>query len=354
MVPFWQRSQPRRRGRLRAAAVGSLGWRGVGRPPWHAAPRFGARHGRCLIRLGFVSAILPDLSFDEVLAFAAAEGFACVEAMCWPPGAAERKYAGVTHVDVVDLTPAKADDLRGACARHGVTLSGLGFYPNPLDPEPPVAAAAVAHIRRMIAAAPLLGLDRVNTFAGRDWRRSVDDNWPRFLETWRPLVKLAEEHGVRIGIENCPMLFTHDEWPGGKNLFTTPAVWRRAFSDIGSPALGLNYDPSHFVLQGMDPLGPLEEFRGRLFHVHAKDVWIDRRAVADVGRFDVPARWHQPRIPGSGEIDWGGFMGELERVGYDGPVCIEVEDESFGRTLAGRQRALRAARDALQPFLVAD
>ncbi len=303
------------------------------------------------LQLGFVSAVFPELSLDAVLAFAAAEGFGCVELMCWPVGAAERKYAGVTHVDVTSFTPAMADDIRAACERHGIAISGLGFYPNMLDPDPAVAESAATHFRKLIAAAPLLGLDTVNGFVGRDWMRTVDDNWPRFLETWKPLVKHAEDHGVRIGIENCPMLFTRDEWPGGKNLLTTPAIWRRAFADIDSPAFGLNYDPSHFVIQGMDPLAPLDEFRGKLFHLHAKDVQIDPRRVADVGRFDYPNRWHQPRIPGFGEIDWGRFMAEVMRVGYDGPVCIEVEDDTFGRSLAGRQRALRVARNVLAPFV---
>jgi len=306
------------------------------------------------MRLGFVTAILPELSLDEVLAFAAAEGFSCVEAMCWPVGTAERKYAGVTHVDVSDFTPAKAGAVLEACSRHGVALSGLGYYPNPLDPDPAVADAAATHLRRLITAAPLLGLRSVNAFVGRDWLKTVDDNWPRFLATWRPLVKFAEEHGVRIGIENCPMLFTKDEWPGGKNLLTTPAIWRRAFADIDSSCFGLNYDPSHFVIQGMDPLASLEEFRGKLFHVHAKDVRLDARAIAEVGRFDFPNRWHQPRIPGFGEIDWGCFIGELMRVGYDGPVCIEVEDDTFGKSLEGRKRALRVARNVLQPFFSAD
>jgi sugar phosphate isomerase/epimerase len=208
----------------------------------------------------------------------------------------------------------------------------------------------VTHFRAVIAAASLLGVQTVNGFVGRDWTRTVDENWPRFLETWRPIVRHAEEHGVRIGIENCPMLFTRDEWPGGKNLFTTPAVWRRAFNDIGSASFGLNYDPSHLVLQDIDPLGPLAEFRDRLFHVHAKDVRIDRAALAEVGRFDFPLRWHQPRIPGYGEIEWVRFMGELTRVGYDGPVCIEVEDDTFGRSLDGRMRALRVARNVLEPY----
>ncbi len=302
------------------------------------------------MKLGFVSAILAELPLEQVLAFAADAGLSCVELMCWPVGRAERKYAGVSHVDVAGLTQAQADDILAACARHGVTISGLGYYPNMLDPDPLVAEPAVAHFRKVVEAAPLLGVRTVNGFVGRDWRSTVDDNWPRFLATWKPIVLLAEDRGVRIGIENCPMLFTRDEWPGGKNLFTTPAVWRRAFADLDSPAIGLNYDPSHLVLQDMDPLAPLAEFRDRLFHVHAKDVKIDRHALDDVGRFDFPLRWHQPRIPGYGEIDWARFMGELQRVGYDGPVCIEVEDETFGRSLEGRQRAVRVARSTLAPF----
>ena len=302
------------------------------------------------MQLGFVSAILPEFSLDEVLGFAAAEGFACVEAMCWPVGKAERKYAGVTHVDVTDFSQAKAEDVLALCARHGVSLSALGFYPNPLDPDPAVAEPAIVHLRQVIAAAPLLGIRTVTSFAGRDWRRTVDDNWPRFLDTWRLLVRFAEEHGVRIGIENCPMLFTADEWPGGKNLFTTPSIWRRAFAEIGSDALGLNYDPSHFVIQGIDPLGPLDEFRDRLFHLHMKDVRLNPKAIAEVGRFDMPARWHEPRIPGHGEIDCGRFLAEVRRVGYDGPVCIEVEDETFGRSLEGRITALRVAGNVLRPY----
>jgi sugar phosphate isomerase/epimerase len=302
------------------------------------------------MQLGFVTAILPEQSLDEVLAFAAGEGFACVEVMCWPVGKAERKYAGVTHLDVIGFTRAKADEVNARCARHGVALSGLGYYPNALDPDPDVARHAVDHLRKVIRAAALLGLDTVNTFVGRDWTRSVDENWPRFLKTWKPLIAFAADHGVRVGIENCPMLFTRDEWPGGKNLMTTPVIWRRAFEDIPSASFGLNYDPSHFVLQRMDPLSPLREFKDKLFHVHAKDVRIRRERIDEVGVFAFPVEWHQPRIPGYGDIDWARFMAALVDTGYDGPVCIEVEDDTFGKSLAGRQRALKVARRVLEPY----
>ena len=303
-----------------------------------------------MMKLGFVSAILAELSLDEVLAFASDEGFACVELMCWPRGKAERKYAGVTHVDVTDFTTAQAEEVRALAARHGVEISALGYYPNLLDPDREAASVAVEQLRRVIVASRLLGLTTVNSFVGRDWTKSVDENWPRFLEVWRPLIAFAEENGVRIGIENCPMLFTRDEWPGGKNLMTMPAIWRRAFADIPSKHFGLNFDPSHFALQFIEPASALHEFKDRLFHLHAKDVKIHRERLNQVGVFAHPLEWHQPRIPGYGEIDWAQFMAVLMETGYDGPVCIEVEDDTFGKTLDGRKRALRTARNVLAPF----
>ena len=302
------------------------------------------------MKLGFVSAILPELSLDQVLAFARAEGFTCVEAMCWPVGKAERRFAGVTHVDVTRFTEPQADEVNALCAKHGVSLSALGYYPNPLDPDLAAALRVVGHLKKVIVAAEKLGLKNVNTFIGRDWTKSVDDNWPRFLKTWRPLIAFAEDHGIQVGIENCPMLFSKDEWPGGKNLAMCPALWRRMFSDIPSKHFGLNYDPSHPVLLRMDYLTPLKEFAGKLFHLHAKDVLFDRRKYDDWGILGLPKEYHQPRIPGYGEIDWAKFMGALMAVGYDGPVCIEVEDDTFGLTLEGRKKAVRVAGNVLQPF----
>src|SRR5262245_48386397 len=274
------------------------------------------------MKLGFVSAILPELSLEQLLGFARDEGFACIEAMCWPIGKAERKFAGVTHVYVTAFTQTQADDINELCAKYRVTLSALGYYPNPLDPDVAVARRCVDHLKRVIVGAGKLGLKTVNTFVGRDWTRSVEDNWPRFLKTWRPLVGYAEDHGIRIGIENCPMLFTGDEWPGGKNLATTPVLWRRMFNDIPSRNFGLNYDPSHFVLQHMDPASPLREFQSKIFHFHAKDVKLRPDRLNNVGIFAHPNEWHQPRIPGYGAMEWARFMAALMETTYRGTVCI--------------------------------
>lgn len=302
------------------------------------------------MKLGFFTAILPDLSLEQVLAFAAQQRFSCLEVACWPTGKAERKFAGVTHIDAADFTQSKADDTNALCRRYGITLSALGYYPNPLDPDPVVSRKAVEHLKRVIVATQRLGLKNTNTFVGRDWTQTIDENWPRFLRVWKPIIAFAEDHGVKIGIENCPMLFTRDEWPGGKNLATAPVIWRRMFSDIPSRNFGLNYDPSHFILQQMDPVSPLREFSKKLFHLHAKDLTVHRDRLNETGVFAVPKEWHTPRIPGFGDIDWSRFMAKLYEIGYDGPVCIEVEDDTFGKTLQGRQAALLVARDVLAPF----
>ena len=195
--------------------------------------------------LGFVSAILPELSFEEVLQTAADIGYDCVEVMCWPRGKAERRYAGVTHIDVEEFDENQAEEVLQLCQQYGVSISALGYYPNPLTPDEREAQFFQHHIRKVIRASALLGIHKMNTFVGRDWKLSIEENWSRFLLVWQPLIQYAASQGVYVGIENCPMLFTRDEWPGGKNLATSPTIWRRMFRDIDSEFLGLNYDPSH-------------------------------------------------------------------------------------------------------------
>ncbi len=306
-----------------------------------------------MMKMGFVSAILPDLSLHEVLEFASEEGFACVEMMCWPVGKAERRYAGVTHVDVSDLTDAAAKTIMNECDNACVEISALGYYPNVLSPDRDEAHACTEHLKKVIAAAPKLGVGVVNTFIGRDWTRSVKDNWPKMVTVWRDLTAWAAKHGVKIGIENCPMLFTADEWPGGKNLAVSPAIWRRMFADIGAENLGLNFDPSHFVWQQMDYVAAVREFGNRFFHVHAKDARIDRHRLADVGILATPLEYHAPKLPGLGDVDWGAFFSALTDTGYDGAVCIEVEDRAYEGSLDARQEALRQARRFLSRFMPA-
>lgn len=303
------------------------------------------------MQLGFVSAILPDLTLEEVARFGGQIGYSCIELMCWPPSKAERRYAGVTHVDVTEFNTTAASEVNGIMSAAGVQVSALGYYPNPLTPQLDEGQRYVEHLRKVIVAAELLGVNRINTFIGRDWTKSVDDNWPRFREVWRPLIQFAADHGVKVGIENCPMLFTNDEWPGGKNLATTPAIWRRMFDEIPSENFGLNYDPSHMVWQQMDYLKPIREFAGRLVHVHAKDVRIDRERLDDHGILGTPLQYHVPKLPGLGEVDWGRFFSVLGDVGYRGPVCVEVEDRAYEHSLESRKTALKQSVRYLRNFI---
>ncbi|QDV22313.1 sugar phosphate isomerase/epimerase family protein [Aureliella helgolandensis] len=304
-----------------------------------------------MIQLGFASAIVPELSLEEVLALASTIGYDCVEVMCWPVSKAERRYAGITHIDLSQLDDSRVAEILSLMDRTGVAISALGYYPNCLAPDVEEAAGSVAHLKRLIESAPRLGIDRVTTFIGRDFTKSVEENWPRMLETWKPIVALAEEHQVRIGIENCPMLFSADEWPGGKNLATTPAIWRRMFEDLGSPNLGLNYDPSHMIWQHMDYLKPMRDFASRIFHAHAKDVRIDHEKLNEVGILAHPAEYHTPKLPGLGDVDWGKFFSTLVDTGYRGPVCVEVEDRAYEGSLEDRQDSLRQSYRYLKNFI---
>ncbi|MCA9134735.1 MAG: sugar phosphate isomerase/epimerase, partial [Planctomycetales bacterium] len=293
------------------------------------------------MQLGFASAIVPELSLQEVFTLAAEIGYDCVEVMCWPRSKAERRYAGITHIDIHALDASGKNEIRSLMQSSGVEISALGYYPNCLAPDQSEAQRAVEHLKKLLTAANELGLSRVNTFVGRDYTRSVEDNWPRLLETWRPIVDLADHLQLRLGIENCPMFFSADEWPGGKNIATSPAIWRRLFEDLPSPYFGLNYDPSHMVWQQMDYLKPIRDFIDRISHAHAKDVRLDRHKLDEVGILAHPLDYHTPKLPGLGDVDWGQFFSTLLDAGYRGPVCVEVEDRAYEGSLDDRLDSLR-------------
>jgi sugar phosphate isomerase/epimerase len=303
------------------------------------------------MKLGFVSAILPDLDLQKVLAFAQETGYSCVELMCWPKGKAERRYAGVTHLDVTGLDKAEAKKITRLVQKSGVGISGLGYYPNPLAPDHTEAEVYLAHLHEVIKAAELLEIDVVNTFIGRDWTKTVDDNWPRFQKVWPALIRFAAEHHVRIAIENCPMFFSKDEWPAGKNLAHTPAVWRRMFTEIPSDHFGLNLDPSHLVWQQIDYLTAVREFSEKIFHVHAKDCRVDQHRLNQVGIMGYPLEFHTPKLPGLGDVNWGRFLSVLSDSGYRGPVCVEVEDRVYEGAIGDRQAALIQSYRYLRPFI---
>ncbi|MEO1616996.1 MAG: sugar phosphate isomerase/epimerase family protein [Planctomycetota bacterium] len=303
------------------------------------------------MQLGFVSAILPDVDLRRLFEIASELHYDCVEVMCWPVGKSSRRYAGITHIDVHKLDGTACEEIRELQVDKGVSISGLGYYPNPLSPDQDEADAATAHLMSVIDAAAVLGIGVVNTFIGRDWTKTVDENWPRFLATWQPIIRHAEQQQVRVGIENCPMFFTDDEWPGGKNLAHSPAIWERMFDSIPSDCFGLNYDPSHMVFQQMDYVAPLKAFADKLFHIHAKDVRVDTDALDRVGVLANPNQWHSPKLPGLGDVNWGRFFSALTDTDYSGPVCVEVEDRAYEGSEDDILRSLRQSERFLRGYV---
>lgn len=303
-----------------------------------------------MIKLGFVSAVVADLSFEATVDLAAEQGFECVEMLCWPLGKAERRYAGVTHIDVANLTDRRAAEIKRYCDSKNVAISGLGYYPNPLE-DSPQATVCQEHFLKVIDAAAKLGVGIANTFVGRDHTKSLEENFKLFEQVWPAIVKHAEKSNVRIGIENCPMLFTKDEWPGGKNMAISPVVWRRMFQIIPSASFGLNYDPSHLLWQHMDYVRPIYEFKDRIFHVHVKDAKILPDRLAEVGILAHPLEYHSPKLPGLGAVNWGMFFSALTDIRYNGCACIEVEDRAFEESLEARKSSLVQSRNYIKQFL---
>jgi sugar phosphate isomerase/epimerase len=303
------------------------------------------------MKLGLMSAALPKLSLEELAEWAAGNGFQMLELACWPVSKAERRYAGVTHVDVTDLTAARAKKVLGLIQRHNLQISSLGYYPNPLHPDPGHRTMVIDHLKKVIVAAELLKVPIVGTFVGRDKGRTVEENFGEFEKVWPPIVKFAKDHGVKIAIENCPMIFSNDEWPGGNNLATTPAIWRRMWDIIPDSSFGLNLDPSHLVWQMIDYVRVVYEFHERILHVHAKDMRLDREGLYQRGVMSQGMGWQIPRLPGLGEVRWDQFISALYAVGYDYVISIEHEDRAFEATEELVKRGFFIARDALKPYI---
>lgn len=303
------------------------------------------------MKLGFVSSILDGWTFEEMIDEAAALGFSCVEVACWPTGKAERRYAGVSHIDVDGMDEKRAGELLRYTGERNIEISALAFYPNMLDHDPEKRAASVEHLHKVIDAAALLNVNMVTTFIGRDQTKNIDDNLKLVREIWPEIVLYAERAGVRIAIENCPMLFGNDQWPGGQNLMISPAVWREVFRILPSDNIGLNFDPSHFVWQMMDYIRPVKEFRDKIFHVHFKDIKLKRDELDQVGILGAPLDYMTPKIPGLGDVDWGRFVSALTDIGYEGCSCIEVEDRAFEGSRERIISSLAQSKQYMQLFV---
>ena len=303
------------------------------------------------MKLGLMTAALPALSLEQLAAWASENGFEMLEIACWPPGQAERRYAGVMHIDVTEFDAAKAEEVHAIMDKYGLEISSLGYYPNPLHPDPAHREMVVNHLKKVILAAEILEVSIVGTFVGRDKEKNLEDNWDGFKQVWTPIVKFAAEHNVKIAIENCPMIFTNDEWPGGNNLAISPSVWRKMFEIIPDENFGLNLDPSHLIWQFIDYVRAVYDFGDRIFHVHAKDLRIDYEGLYQNGAMSLGMGWQIPRLPGLGDVDWSKFISALYGAGYDFVISIEHEDRAFEETEELVKRGFLLSRDVLRPYI---
>lgn len=306
------------------------------------------------MKLGFVSAILDQSTYEEMMDTAGELGFECVEVACWPQGKAERRYAGVSHIDAERVLEddAYAASILDYARQKQVQISSLAYYPNTMDADLEKRAAAVTHLMNLIKASRKLGVGMVTTFIGRDQTKTVEENLDLVKEVWPPIIELAEKEGVKIAIENCPMLFGPDQWPGGQNLMTTPAIWKKVFEILPSENLGINYDPSHFVWQMIDYIKPIYEFKDKIFHVHYKDIKVYEDKLNQVGIMAYPLDFMSPKLPGLGDVDWGRYVSALTDIGYDGYTCIEVEDKAFEGTKEKVLDSLRLSKRYMCQFVI--
>jgi sugar phosphate isomerase/epimerase len=303
------------------------------------------------MKLGILTAPFADTLLEGVADWAESSGFEALEIACWPTaGGEKRRYAGTSHVAVEDMTFARGSEIMGLLTAKGLSVSGLGYYPNPLHSDPAHRDSVIGHLKKVITAAGMMQVKVVNTFIGGDRSLTVDQNWARALQIFPEIVAHARDTGVTLAFENCPMIFSGDEWPGGHNIAYAPKIWRRIFETWGE-AVGMNYDPSHLVWQMIDQARFIREFGARMVHVHAKDLMIDRDGLFDNGILSGGIGWQVPRMPGLGEVDWPDFFAGLYRAGYDGPIIIEHEDRDFEGSDAKIKRGFLLARDVLRPFV---
>jgi len=303
------------------------------------------------MKLGFFTAALPGNTLEQAAQWGVESGFQAIEIACWPLERATRRYAGVTHINVTELDKAQANDIRKMLEGYGLTISSLGYYPNPLHPEADHRETVIAHLKKVIEAAAMLEVGVVGTFIGKDKNKTVPMNLEDYAKIWPPIVKFAKDHGVKIAIENCPMIFSYDEWPGGNNLASTPVIWRKMWEIIPDDNFGLNLDPSHLILQMIDYERVVREFASKIFHVHAKDLHIDREGLYNNGVLSQGMGWQVPRLPGLGDMDWSKFLAALIAVGYDYVVSIEHEDRAFEGDEELVKRGFYLSRDVLKPYI---
>jgi sugar phosphate isomerase/epimerase len=305
------------------------------------------------MKLGFLTACLPQLTLPQIVSWAAGHGYQALEVATWP-SVGSRDFEA-SHIDVTSLGKREAEAIRTLFEDNGLIISALAYYENNLHPHERRRVQIAEHVRRNVDAAQLLGVPYVGTFIGRDPGLSVKENVVLAGRVLPPLVEYAGERGVKLIIENCVMEGWHpDGYPG--NLAYSPELWEWMFS------LGfyLNYDPSHLLWLGIDPVEALRPYVDRIPHAQAKDAQLDPRARVNYGFFGKTLSrenpwdvgWWRYRVPGLGQVDWSGVVDALYEGGFTGVLSVEHEDPLWSGSEAKVKQGLEIAYHTLRPLIV--
>ena len=307
------------------------------------------------MKLGFLTSCMPERDLEQIAVWAGANGYEALELAAWPH-LGDRPFTA-SHVRAdVRASAAEAERVRGILDPHGLVVSALAYYDNNLAADPAEREAYHGHLRACIDVAAELGGIPVGTFIGRDPGRTVAENLREAERVFPPLVDYAGERGVRLMIENCVMEGWHpDGYPG--NLAYSPELWEWMFG-LG---LDLNFDPSHLLWLGIDPVAALRPYVDRVAHAHAKDAetfpaernrygFFGRTATREEDPWDMG--WWRYRLPGLGEVDFRRYVDALYEGGFDGVLSVEHEDPVWGGTPELVEAGLRIARDNLRGLVV--
>lgn len=303
------------------------------------------------MKLGILTAPFENKTLDEVADWARDNSFHALEIACWPmSNDKQRRYAGTAHIDVANISEMQASEIVDSLSSKNITISALGYYPNPLHPDSEHRKHIFGHLKNVVDCAKKMNVSVVNTFCGGDAKLNIDENWKRAQKIWPDFIKYTTDQGIQLAFENCPMIFSYDEWPGGHNIAYSPKIWRRIIEEWNG-VVGMNFDPSHLILQMIDQKKFISEFGPHFKHVHAKDLTIDREGLYDHGILSKGMGWQVPKMPGLGDVDWSVFFSELLKVDYDGSIIIEHEDKNFEETEALLKEGFVLARDNLLPYI---
>lgn len=273
------------------------------------------------MRIGFCSGYNPDR-----IRFAKQAGFDGLE-------------IGVHPGSALDPATCTADDLklaRSVLEENGIAALTLFHYEHYAHPKPAKREQARKNFKRSLAMAKALGTNIVTVNAWVDPSADLKGKFASYKETFSRFAKQAEDAGIKVAIENCPHGFQNIAW--------SPANWERMFDLVPSKAIGLEYDPSHLVWQGVDYVAAIRDFGGRIYAFHAKDTEVHSDVLARQGIHGEG--WWRFRLPGLGDVDWKAVFTALYDVNYKGDIIIEHEDPVFSgkRTDDGLRLGLKYLR----------